>query len=515
MSYQQMVLWVRRVLTNPVDELNRWQRSLRYFIDLIRHCGRQLVDDRAEEMAAALTYRTIFSLVPLLVLGLVIFRIFGGFEEMQKTLFDFFGFTAIEYRQPDDAFDTPPVTEESAVAPGDTVVVEVPDLEQERREEQEQKVREDMGIEPAPDVAAAEAEDEAREQQSRQISAQVLLTDLLAQIDNLSFTSIGVAGLMVFIYAAMTLVLAVEYDFNTIFKSPTGRPWHLRIPIYWSVITLGAGLLALSLYLTGQLVEEARELHVVWDSVVQLLSRILAFIVSWMMLFLLYLLIPNTRVRIQPALIGSLVAALLWELGKVGFQTYVSVTLPYNALYGSLGLIPLFLLWVYISWLIVLFGLELTYALQTLRGRRSRLNAPQGDETLLDPRWLIAMMAVIAEAFQRGKTITVEQIADGMGLPVRAVSHLVQRLVKEGMLHRVEDDGDEEDPGYTLSLPPEKIQVESLLKLGRSMSMTDRALRVGPGKEMLTQLAEAESRAATEATLATMLNGTGSEAKPA
>ena len=74
--------------------------------------------------------------------------------------------------------------------------------------------------------------------------------------------------------------------------------------------------------------------------------------------------------RSRAAVVGSLVGALLWEAAKLGFQIYVVTAVPYSAIYGSLGLIPLFLFWIYVTWLIVLFGLILTYTLQTLGGRR-------------------------------------------------------------------------------------------------------------------------------------------------
>src|SRR5690606_26674298 len=93
-----------------------------------------------------------------------------------------------------------------------------------------------------PGQAAASAEQTKDKQQVRG-AIQKAISDLIGDLATLNFTSIGVVGVLVFIYAAMTLALAVEYDFNIIFKRPTGRPWHLRVPVYWSMLTLGSGLL--------------------------------------------------------------------------------------------------------------------------------------------------------------------------------------------------------------------------------------------------------------------------------
>ena len=108
---------------------------------------------------------------------------------------------------------------------------------------------------------------------------------------------------------------------------------------------------------------------------------------SFVLLALLYKLLPNTLVRWRPALIGALVAATLWHVSKWGFGLYVSRALPYLKLYGAIGLIPLFLFWLYLNWLIVLFGMELAFTLQAMRGRA--FDHLDGRDGFVhgDPRW--------------------------------------------------------------------------------------------------------------------------------
>lgn len=499
---------LRRIVTHPVEELNRWQRWFRYFVEVMGHCWRQLNEDRAEEMAAALTYRTIFSLIPLVVLGLVVFRLFGGFEVVEQRIlpaaYTFFGVPEVDDERYFGTGSGEEETQQQDAAEGSPsqVTLELKTTEQEVAEAQAAKAAEEGTA--TPEQAAASAEQTKDKQQVRG-AIQKAISDLIGDLSTLNFTSIGVVGVLVFIYAAMTLALAVEYDFNIIFKSPTGRPWHLRVPVYWSMLTLGSGLLGLSLYLTGEIVQEAQEWHV-WEWLLPLLSRTLAFLASWGMLFLLYVLVPATRVLIRPALLGSFVAALLWEACKIGFQAYVSYALPYADLYGALGLIPLFLFWVYLSWLIVLFGLELTFALQMMPDRRS-LKLQQQDEcdTLLDPRWLIPTMTLIGESFHSGQSIAVGQIAQRMSLPVRAVSQMMNLLCKAGLVHRVEDASRDDDPGYSLSRPADQINVAELLRIGRDLSMHDRVLRAVPAKPMLDELSEAEHKAVDGVTLAQLV----------
>ena len=99
------------------------------------------------------------------------------------------------------------------------------------------------------------------------------------------------------------------------------------------------------------------------------LARFQSLLASFVLLLLVYKLLPNTHVRLRPAIWGALVAAALWSLSRWGFGLYVSKALPYMKIYGALGLIPLFLFWLYLTWLIVLFGMELAFTLQAMKGR--------------------------------------------------------------------------------------------------------------------------------------------------
>jgi membrane protein len=498
--FTQVKEQVRRIVTRPVDELNRWQRSARYFVDLMRHCWRQLMEDRAEEMAAALTYRTIFSLIPLLVLGLVVFRVFGGFENvkdnLEDPLFRLFG-----------VFDVPEayvVAADEAVNGAAAATLVVPQqqsptavtIDDESLEQAAAERRAAAEGDPEAVVAVQKSEEEVR------ASIRRVLTDMMARIMQLDFATVGIVGLAFLIYAAMALMIAIEYDFNIIYKAPTGRPWQLRLPIYWSLITLGVALLALTFWLTGRIRAEVEEVF----GPLRAINHVFALMTSWLMLFLLYFLMPNTRVHVRAAVIGAFVAAVLWEASKVGFQWYVNTAVPYAAFYGTLGLPLLFMLWIYLSWLIVLFGLELTYAVQTVRGRRSLLRTAADEcDALLDPRWLIPIMTSVGGAFERGATVTVEQLSDSLSLPVRAVSQLVQQLHKAGLLRRVMDGHDDEDPGYVLATRPELVTVPRLLELGRDMSMQERALKRVPGRELLHALTRAEREAVQSQTLADLL----------
>ena len=349
------------------------------------------------------------------------------------------------------------------------------------------------------DTDAIEEETKARAVLKARASIRRTLRDMTGKIASLDFASIGVIGLVLFVYAAVALLDSLEYLFNRIFDAPGQRPIHLRVAIHWSIITLGSGLLAMSLYLTGQVVDwfgdigaGARPLWV--------LRHLMSMLASWVLLFLLYALMPNTRVNVRSAAIGAAVSAVLWEIGKYGFQVYVSVAVPYSALYGSMGLIPLFLFWIYVTWYIVLFGLILTETLQTLRGRRVRVLPDQPERWLEgDPDWMLPIMTEVARAFDRGDVIDDVELAEQLGLPRTSVREMVTKLVEEGWLRRTVDADAE---AITLSHPKEKIPVVSILELAHR----HRPTRGHDAWRTLQDLKSAERVAAGDRTLADVLS---------
>ncbi len=513
-------------IRQPREELSRRQHQLRYGWELMVYCGRQLIRHRAEGMAAELTYRTIFSLIPVVVLGLVMFRVVGGLDDVQANvenqLYSFFGVPDIpseylnekaeevkqESRGSDeeskdqiakvlageggDGRPEPLVTRPPLESPAEDPDRVVPDFS--GNTDPEENV--DEALVEAVDKKAADA---ATKMEAR-ASIRRTLHEATSQIASLNFASIGVIGLVLFIYAAIALANSTEYLFNIIYEAPSQRPIHLRLAIHWSIITLGSGLLALSLYLSGEFVDWFGTMGA-GSSPTLLLRHLLSFLAGWVLLFLLYALMPNTHVSLRAAAIGSAVGAVLWGFAKFGFQIYVSKAVPYAALYGSLGLIPLFLFWIYLTWLIVLFGLVLTYTTQTMRGRRLRRYFVESDTVPAgDPDWMLPIMTEVAMAFNRGEMIGRQELADQLGLSSRIVHEFENQLISGGCLRRVP--GDDQDDHLTLARPAEKILIADILRLAHQ----SRPMSAHPAWKALVNLKLAERNAAGERTLADVIN---------
>jgi membrane protein len=476
---------------SPREQLSRGQHFVRHSCDLTVHCGRQLRRQRAEGMAAELTYRTIFALIPVVVLGLVMFRIVGGLDEVRNQveyqLYSFFGVpdvTTANVGSGASAAANVELTLEPALPSGGTTDVEIVEIV-EIVEADRSDAREFNGQHEAEAIMQAQA------------NIRQVLHEATAKVSSIDFKSIGVFGLMLFMYAAIALANSTEHLFNRIYDAPRQRPMHIRLAIHWSIITLGIGLLALSLYMSAQVVDW---FVAIGDGLISklIVSHLFSIAAGWVLLFLLYALMPNTNVSLHAAAIGSLVGALLWEFAKFGFQIYLSQAVPYSAIYGSIGLIPLFLFWIYVTWVIVLFGLILTYTLQSLGG--GSLNRMDRDEHSLpagDPDWMLPIMSEVGHAFHNGESIDKQSLADQIGLSSRVVHEMANKLVDAAMLRKVTS-GAGGKTSLTLARPAEQIKISEILELAHHVRPTSSH----PAWKTLANLKQAERDAANERTLA-------------
>jgi membrane protein len=480
---------LRVTLTKPGAQLTRGQRFIQFSIDLARHARRQLRENSATTMAAALTYRTIFGLVPMVVMALIVFRAFGGFADSKD------GLTNIVYEYLELNIDVATEVDQGSSddLPPNIDPLESDDLSRSWLGKQIDFV---MGDEYAQ--AQQDELEQARANAEMRRRIDEVVGGVAEGATSLSFKSIGVVGMLLLIWAAVGLIVTVEKTFNVIFNAPTGRPWHVRIPIYWAMITLGPVLIWGSFYISTQLADAMKSVYAL-DWLLGLLNQFTALVVTWLLFVLLFKLMPNAQVAIKPAVAGALVSALAWELMKAALRWYVenAVLSPTQAqLYGSLALIPVFLFWIYLSWLVVLAGLQVTHILQTLPAhRRGKFETTRPAPVARDPWLLIPVMSVVAQNFDQGKTSGIDAIAKQVGATVETVSKIVDELVARGLLYRLPNDEGPSD--LTLAMPPGRIRIADLVS-----SMPD-GMDVSklPGHELLQQLAAAQDKALKDVTL--------------
>ncbi|MBV4397177.1 YihY family inner membrane protein [Advenella alkanexedens] len=170
-------------------------------------------------------------------------------------------------------------------------------------------------------------------------------------------TTIGVGFLIV---TSIMLMMTIDEALNKIWHIRRQRPISQRILVYWAILSLGPIMLGASLWTTAFLAREKFGLTDDLSLLSSILVSLIPILLSVIGFTLLYLVAPNGKVALKDALIGGFTTALLLEIMKAGFTYYITRFPSYTLIYGTFATIPLFLLWIYLSWLVVLFGASVT-----------------------------------------------------------------------------------------------------------------------------------------------------------
>jgi membrane protein len=291
--------------------------------------------------------------------------------------------------------------------------------------------------------------------------AQVRLADKLNSIvinyfQSISAGSITIIGLVFVIWAAIVLIVTIEMAFNRVYNVPRGRSIYQKILTYWAMLTLGPLLIGALIFA-----------HTFYGSrigfdLMNYVAPIFPYLVTVAGLFALYFLIPNTWVTPAAALWGAMVASLIWNAAKWGFGIYVTRLIPYSTIYGILGLVPLAVLWIYVSWLIVLFGLELTYTTQNIKSiEDAEALAARRTENIFianEMSFITLMQFIYNEFTARRAPVQFDVIHRRLGTSPEFTQKAIDLLVSQKLLVKTS----EPRVGYVPAADAEHIRLEDI-----------------------------------------------------
>ncbi len=282
-------------------------------------------------------------------------------------------------------------------------------------------------------------------------------------LDQVDVTRLGIIGVIGVAFTASRIYFSVEEAYNRLWNVHLKRTFILRLILFYVGLTLTPLLVAGGFQLTGRL-QDAFGGSTLRHLLPVLLTAV-AFVGAIRIL-------PDTKVRWGPALAGGLTSASLFEAAKVGFNTYVEVLgagSASTAIYGSLGLFPVFLLWLYVLWLIVLFGVELAYVAQRhddlieaedrhLLGERNKRRHP-------DALFAVQCLLVVARNFAVGAGPTSEpSVTHALKSEPAFVRDALDTLVEAGILS-------ESDKGYLPASPLERITLHDVIARYRHLTL--------------------------------------------
>jgi membrane protein len=241
-------------------------------------------------------------------------------------------------------------------------------------------------------------------------------------------------GILALGAAAILLLANIQDAFNKIWRVSEARPLAIRLLTYWALLTLGPLLVGSSLWVSSYAFAAVAWLGSDGWSQWLGLSRVLSMFLAGLGLSLIYFVVPNRQVRIGHALVGGAVAAIVLEILKFGFGLYLRNFPSYEAIYGALATIPIFLIWMFMAWAAVLFGAELTAGLSEWRAtvvRGSRHPNP-GQRLAL----ALSMIARLRQASEAGKPMRERQLSQGLPVTPAEVDEVLAQLRKGGFVER-------------------------------------------------------------------------------
>ncbi len=288
-------------------------------------------------------------------------------------------------------------------------------------------------------------------------------------VDNIEVGVLGAVGIGLLLYTTVSLVQKVEEAFNYTWNVSRRRTLVRRFSDYFSVIVIGPVLVFTAMGITATLssnsVVQALVAIEPFGSMLRLVGRLVPYLLVIAAFTFLYMLIPNTRVRLGPALFGGVVAGVAWEsVGRL-FAAFVATSTNYTAIYSGFAILLLFMIWLQLSWLILLTGSAIAFyrqhPQQLLAGGRTgvRLSGAQTE------RLALALMRCVATAWYAGEAApTRDDLARRLAVPGDAVDAVLDALVDGGLLA---PKGDERE-GYLPATPPERTPARRVVDVARA-----------------------------------------------
>ncbi len=250
-----------------------------------------------------------------------------------------------------------------------------------------------------------------------------------------SVYKLTILGVIFFIVAAVDIVLILENTANSIWQVNKGRSLLSNFMIYWSMITIGPLILTASFYITseyGSYIMFGQEFS----------QFLFPWLITWFGFFFIYQYIPNTKIKPLSAIIAAAIAGFFWEFGKYGFTFYISevANQTWGKIYGKLYIIPIFIIWIYLSFAILLYGMEISYLIQFSEIYKKK----QFKNTDLDSFklfFILNSLYLIFDNYDKGKGgLEIKNLANQNRLSRYQTSKLIAPLIDKGIVIQIYSD---------------------------------------------------------------------------
>ncbi|MGJ8652416.1 MAG: YihY/virulence factor BrkB family protein [Opitutaceae bacterium] len=313
----------------------------------------------------------------------------------------------------------------------------------------------------APQLAVTVNEDGTAEQQTE------LSPELLELITNFSSVAksgtMGVIGTIVLLFICLRLLTSIETSFNTLWGVAKGRNFGERVVTYWTFLSLGAviGTAVISLQVLTVVLNftEALPFGQELTSLIKFFAPVIAFLMIVLLIAAFLRFMPNTKVDWKPAIVGAILIVTMLQVYKMLSFLYVQQVVSNNSLYGSVGIIVILMLGLYVFWLLILLGGQVTYAFQNADYLTNE-NAWQKTSERSRETVSLAVLLLIAKRFQQGgPPVHSSELHKRLRVPSHILNTSIERLCGIGYLSQVEshNSSEERDHAYLPGKPLESL----------------------------------------------------------
>ncbi len=272
--------------------------------------------------------------------------------------------------------------------------------------------------------------------------------------------SVSIFGVMALVLFSIWVLSTIESAFNMIWKVDRPRPIINQFLAYWSTVTFAPILIAVSIIVTAQV--QTLVLSEDWAEYTYLQGftlKVIPYILTWIAFFLVYKLIPYTNVRFVPALYGAIAGGTMFEVAKLFFDFYILNWASYTVIYGALAIIPIFLFWLYVTWLIVLLGSVIAYAIQYPKEIHSAKHEGFDKSKYLN-YYTLRLLAEATRSYIADEGACRPRVVQKkLEITAEFYDDILVKLKKLELIEFIDGTGER----FLLSKPPEKILVADLI----------------------------------------------------
>lgn len=287
-------------------------------------------------------------------------------------------------------------------------------------------------------------------------------------IQNMNVGVLGAFGVALLLYTAVSLMQKIEESLNYIWHIARPRPLGERFSRYLTALMVGPILVFSALGITASImnIDVVRDLLAIGalGQTVQAASRLMPYLLVIAAFTFIYRFIPNTRVRFGPALIGGVVGGVAWQSAGWAFAVFVASSNQYAAIYSSLAILVLFMIWLYLNWLILLFGASVAFYVQHPEYLYAKGGEPRLSNRMRE-RLALSVMSLVAGRFLTGERIpSLEELPRLLGVPMHTLQVVLDVLLRRGLVVQSSDD----PPAYLPARDPSLISVAEVLETVRA-----------------------------------------------